>query len=95
MVYNMHYSLSYSDLRKKMKETFDKVTTEHTPIYVNRRNGEDVVILSKDDYESLEETAYLLRSPANAKRLIEALERNSQERVKFNNIKEFKDETGI
>jgi antitoxin YefM len=48
---------------------------------VTRRNGGDVVILAREDYEAMDETAYLLRSPANAKRLYEALRRPAEERV--------------
>lgn len=72
----MNDSISYSDLRNNLKNVCDKVCEEHVPLLVNRRNGEDIVILSRDDYESLAETAYLLRSPQNAKRLIEALYRS-------------------
>ena len=51
----------------------DKVCTDHAPVVITRNRDQSVVMLSLDDYESLEETAYLLRSPANAKRLIEAI----------------------
>jgi antitoxin YefM len=85
----MNESISYSDLRDNLKHAFDKVCTEHIPLLVNRRNGEDVVILSKYDYESLEETAYLLRSPKNARRLIEALYRNQG--ISFTTIDELGD----
>lgn len=48
---------------------------EHEPLLVTRRKGENVMLLSEDDYRSLEETAYLSRSPKNLKRLLDALNR--------------------
>ena len=51
------------------------VCVDHEPLLVTRRKGENVMLLSEDDYRSLEETAYLSRSPRNLKRLLEALNR--------------------
>ena len=52
----------------------DGVFTSHSPLFVTRANGEDVVVLSKADYESMQETFYLLKSPANAARLLRGIE---------------------
>jgi antitoxin YefM len=52
----------------------DRVCNDHEPIVVTRKNGRSVVMLSLEDYTSLEETAYLLQSPANAKRLRGAIQ---------------------
>ena len=52
----------------------DKVCHDRAPIIITRKCEQAVVMLSLEDYEALEETAYLLQSPANAKRLIEARE---------------------
>ena len=52
----------------------DKVCADHAPVIITRDHDESVVLLSLEDYESLEETAYLMRSPANAKRLLEAID---------------------
>jgi len=71
----MRHEISYSHLRKGLKTYLDKVCTDRNPLLVTRRNGENVVVLSEDDYLSLEETAYLSRSPKNLKRLLEALDR--------------------
>ena len=57
--------------------------------------GEDVVIMSKDDYSALEETAYLLRSPENAKQLMKALNRDPKDQISFEDIEELKDEIGL
>ena len=73
----MNISTTYTDIRKNLKSSFDKVIREHIPLLVTRKNGGNVVILSEDDFEALEETAYLLRSPKNAKRLLEAMKRNN------------------
>ena len=71
----MNYSLSYSDIRKNLKEHFDKVCLNHFFLLVIRKRGENVVIVSEEDYLALEETAYLSRAPKNMQRLLEALNR--------------------
>lgn len=52
----------------------DRVCADHTPVIITRRRGQSIVMLSLEDYESLEETAHLIRSPANVKRLLEAIQ---------------------
>lgn len=70
----MDQVITYSLLRDSLKSCFDDVCNNHTPLLVKRKKGEDVVIISKSDYSALEETAYLLRSPINAERILEANE---------------------
>ncbi|HJP61827.1 MAG TPA: type II toxin-antitoxin system prevent-host-death family antitoxin [Mucilaginibacter sp.] len=65
---------TYSSFRKQLKSYLDKVKLSHTPLFVTRSNGDDVVVLSKSDYESMEETFYLLKSPSNATRLFKGME---------------------
>ncbi|HEY8999792.1 MAG TPA: type II toxin-antitoxin system prevent-host-death family antitoxin [Mucilaginibacter sp.] len=65
---------TYSAFRQQLKSYLDKVRNSHSPLYVTTANGEDVVVLSKSDYESMEETFYLLKSPANALRLLNGIE---------------------
>ena len=65
---------TYSAFRQQLKSYLDKVRDSHSPLYVTSTNGEDVVVLSKSDYESMEETFYLLKSPANALRLLNGIE---------------------
>jgi len=65
---------TYSNFRQNLKAHLDGVVNDQKPLYVTRANGEDVVVLSKSDYEGLQETYYLMSSPKNAKRLLEALE---------------------
>jgi antitoxin YefM len=91
----MNESISYSRLRSRLKEACDKVCAERTPLLVKRRNGEDVVLLSREDYAALEETAYLLHSPANAQHLLAALSRRKKERIRFASLEALRDEVGI
>jgi antitoxin YefM len=66
-------AISYTAARENLASTMDKVCSEHAPVVITRKRDQSVVMLSLEDYESLEETAYLLRSPANARRLIESI----------------------
>jgi antitoxin YefM len=66
-------TISYSEARSKLAETMEKVCDDHAPIIITRKNARSVVMISLDDYEALEETAYLLRSPKNARRLLESV----------------------
>ena len=66
-------SISYTAARENLAATMDRVCADHTPVIITRNRDQSVVMLSLEDYESLEETAYLIRSPANAKRLLEAI----------------------
>lgn len=61
--------VSYSELRQKLKAHMDRVCEDHAPLLVTRQNGDPVVLLSLAEYEELDETAYLLRDPANAEHL--------------------------
>jgi antitoxin YefM len=51
----------------------EKVCDDHSPIIITRKAARPVIMMSLDDYEALEETAYLLRSPKNARRLLESI----------------------
>ena len=66
-------ALSYTALRKTLAKTMEKVCDDHEPIIITRKSEGAVVMLSLEDYESLEETSYLLRSPKNLKRLVESI----------------------
>jgi len=66
-------ALTYSQARSDLAKTMDKVCDDHTPIIITRKNQRSVVMISLEDYESLEETAYLLRSPRNARRLLASI----------------------
>ena len=66
-------AISYTAARENLASTMERVCADHTPVIITRNRDQAVVMLSLEDYESLEETAYLMRSPANAKRLLEAI----------------------
>jgi antitoxin YefM len=51
----------------------EKVCDDHSPVIITRKAARPVIMMSLDDYEALEETAYLLRSPKNARRLLESI----------------------
>ena len=67
-------SITYTNAREHLAATMDKVCSEHSPVIIIRNRDQAVVMLSLEDFESLEETAYLLRSPANAQRLLAAVQ---------------------
>ncbi len=66
-------AITYTAARQNLAKTMENVCNDHAPVIVTRKSNDSVVIISLDDYEALEETAYLLRSPKNTKRLIEAI----------------------
>ena len=66
-------AISYTAARANLAKTMEKVCNDHTPIIITRKREAAVVMLSLDDYQALEETAYLLRAPANARRLLESI----------------------
>jgi len=66
--------ITYSAARENLASTIDKVCNDRDPVIITRKRNQSVVLISLEDYESLEESAYLLRSPANAKRLIASIE---------------------
>ena len=68
-------TMTYSETRAHFAEVLNRVADDREEVVVTRSGREDVVIVSREDYESLRETAYLLRNPANARRLLAAISR--------------------
>lgn len=66
-------AVTYSQARSNLAKTMDKVCDDHFPIIITRKNQRSVVMISLEDYQAIEETAYLLRSPKNARRLLESI----------------------
>lgn len=66
-------SLSISETRANLKSVLDRVVADKAPIAITRQKGESVVMVSQSEWESIEETLYLLRSPRNAARLLSAV----------------------
>lgn len=73
-------TMSYSESRRRYAEVLDAVVDDREEVVITRAGHEPAVIVSLDDYESLKETAYLLRSPANARRLLGSIEELEAER---------------
>ena len=68
-------AISYSDLRKNLAKELDQVTEDHEPVIITRGSGKaSAVLMSLEDFGSYEETAYLMRSPKNARRLLKSVE---------------------
>jgi antitoxin YefM len=67
-------AITYTSARANLAKTMDRVCNDHEPLIITRSGDQSVVMVSLEDYKSLEETAYLLRSPANARRLLAAIE---------------------
>ena len=66
-------AITYTAARQNLAKTMEKVCKDRAPIIITRKTYNSVVIMSLEDYEALEETAYLLRSPKNTRRLIESI----------------------
>jgi len=68
-------TMTYSESRAKYAETLNAVVDDREEVVITRSGHDPVVIVSLEDYESLKETAYLLRSPANARHLLDSIDR--------------------
>ena len=66
-------AITYTAARANLARTMDRVCNDHEALIITRNGDQAVVMLSLEDYNALEETAYLLRSPANVRRLLSAL----------------------
>lgn len=69
----MNVTKTYSEVRKHLKKRFDQVCSDHVPLLVTRKSGENVVVISEDDFRALHETAYLCQSSKNLSRLRKAM----------------------
>lgn len=71
-------AITYTQARKNFTYVMNQVCENHAPIIITRQSEKPVVMMSLEDYSSIEETLYLLRSPKNARRLYKALEELKQ-----------------
>ena len=65
--------LSFSDARANLKSAMDRVVADKAPLAITRQRGEGVVMISQSEWDSIQETLYLLQSPANARALLESI----------------------
>lgn len=66
-------AISYTTARANLAKTMEKVCADHAPVIITRKSESPVVMMSLEDYQAMQETTYLLRSPANAKALLESI----------------------
>ncbi len=66
-------AITYTTARANLADTMDRVCDDHEPIIITRNSQQAVVMMSLEDFKALEETSYLLRSPKNARRLLESI----------------------
>ncbi|MEE9397229.1 MAG: type II toxin-antitoxin system prevent-host-death family antitoxin [Methylococcales bacterium] len=66
-------AISYTAARANLAKTMEKVCNDHDPVIITRKRESSVVMMSLEDYQAMEETTYLLRSPANARYLLESI----------------------
>ena len=74
---------SYTDTRQHLKSVIAEATANHEVIRITNRNDRNVILIDEEDYNSLLETAYLLRSPRNAERLLKAKNRSDSKALDF------------
>jgi antitoxin YefM len=81
-------AVSYSDLRKNLKKYMDDVYSGHYPLIITRKNDENVVMISLDEFNALQETNYLLASAANAKHLKKSIAQHKSGKLRQAKIAE-------
>jgi antitoxin YefM len=67
-------AITYSHARENLARTISEVCSSHAPVIITKKGTDSVIMMSLEDYESMKETTYLLRSPKNARRLLESIE---------------------
>lgn len=88
-------STNPSDAKNNFFKLSEQVAENHEVLIINRRDGENVALISESDLKSLVETVYLLRSPANGRRLLAAIDESQSGKIQPQTIDELKQELGI
>lgn len=91
----MPIETTYTNLRERLASVLDQVSNDQEVVIVRRRGAKDVALVPADELASLMETAYLLRSPRNAKRLLAALRRAKQGKGKPEPVEKLRREMGL
>ena len=88
MILYMMKSITYTAARENLAATMDQVCEDRAPVVITRKRDQAVVMLSLEDYNAMEETAYLLRCPANARRLLASIKELESGRGRVHKLKE-------
>lgn len=88
-------STTYSQARENLASLLDRVTRDREIAIITRRGNEDVALVSADELAGLLETAHLLRSPANAKRLLTAVRRSQTKKLAPLTLDALREELGL
>jgi len=91
----MTVEFTYTSAREQLATLLDRVTKDREVIIIQRRGSEDVAMISADELASLTETAYLMRSPENAERILSALARALKSQGKPQNMDDLRREVGL
>ena len=91
----MSVETTYTNLRQNLSTVLDQVCNDQEVVIVRRRNRRDVALIPADELESILETAHLLRSPANAKRLLRALNRADARETAASTVDKLRREFGL
>lgn len=84
-------AISYTTARANLAKTIDKVNDDHAPVIITRQKGKSAVLISLDDFNAYEETAFLMRNPNNAARLLKAVQAVGQGEYTTREISEDED----
>jgi antitoxin YefM len=74
------HAVTYTEARANFTAMLDRVNDDHAPVLITRQRGKPAVLISLEDFNALDETAYLLRNPANARQLLASIEELNQGR---------------
>ena len=83
----------YVEAKENLVKLFDMAESNHMPVKIKRKGGSSVYVISADDFDSMEETFYLLSSPKNAKQLRKAIASNDT--VRFNSLEDLRRDIGL
>lgn len=91
----MTIEFTYTSAREQLASLLDRVTKDREVVIIQRRGSEDVAMIAADELASLTETAYLLRSPQNAERILSALAKALKGKGKSQSMEELRREVGF
>jgi len=91
----MTVEFTYTSAREQLATLLDRVTKDREVVIIQRRGSEDVAMIAADELASLTETAYLLRSPQNAERILSALRRALKNEGETQSLDDLRNELGL